>query len=313
MSRHTCIRAMAAVVAGAGLALLSAGVAAAEPGTPTPTTPAPSSSLATLTKAGTSFRTAPMVGIDQPVRLGASTGDYLYWSFSATAGQVTDVAITVALPPAGSRHNASSWTVDVFDGLRRRQACTAGAQTPVAATTDVEVTLGCTLREVRSWAEPWSGDPLPGTYVVRLSVIDLPEEDLGLPIVVDLRISATSDGDAEPEGGDLAVPLVPMASPGAARAVGAAGAGTGNPDTGGGTASASPGRSASASPGGSADLLVARGQSWIAASASRWIWTSVGGVLAAIAGVFGFTLTVRPRRRARISSSRGNPSRVEPM
>ena len=54
--------------------------------------------------------------------------------------------------------------------------------------------LGCTLRQVRPWAEPWSADPLPGTYYVRLSVIDLPEPDLGQPIDVDLLVARRRRG-----------------------------------------------------------------------------------------------------------------------
>jgi hypothetical protein len=30
---------------------------------------------------------------------------------------------------------------------------------------------------------------------------------------------------------------------------------------------------------------------------SRWVWTAIGGVLAAVAGVVGFAVTRRPRRR----------------
>lgn len=258
-----------AAVTGAGLGLLPAAVAWADP--------SPSPSSTTLSKAGTSFLTVPTVGIDQQVRLGASTGDYLYWSFSATAGQTSQVAITVTLPPAGSRHHASTWAVDVFDGLRRRQACTAGAQAPVADEAHTSVALGCTLREVRSWAEPWSGDPLPGTYYIRLSVVDLSEEDLGLPIQVEMRIAATDDGDPEPEGGELAAPLVPISRSGV-------------------TLTSVDGPGVSPSPSSSAEAIVAQGESWYAASAARWIWTSAGGALAAVAGVLGFRIVMRRRR-----------------
>lgn len=80
--------------------------------------------------------------------------------------------------------------MEVFDGLRRRQSCTAGTQNATGEATATALTLDCTLRQVRSWAEPWSGDPLPGTYYVRLSVTDVPQQDLGLAASVQLHIAA---------------------------------------------------------------------------------------------------------------------------
>ena len=160
-----------------------------------------------MNRAGTSFLTATPITAGQPVRVDASIGDHLYWSFPATAGQVHEITATVTFPKG--RSGASTWTVDVFDGLRRRQACTAGAQTPTVDAKASNVVLGCTLREVRSWAEPWSADPLPGTYVVRLSVIDLPEPDLGAPIDVDLLVGTIADRGASADDGELAAPLVP--------------------------------------------------------------------------------------------------------
>lgn len=255
----------AAALAAAGAVLLPAAASA---------TPTPSPGAATVERAGTSFLTATPVGAGQPVQVAATIGDYLYWSFSATAGQQAEIALTVALPP-GKRTGTSTWTVDVFDGLRRRQACTAGAQTPTAAADATEVRLGCTLRRVRSWAEPWSGDPLPGTYFVRLSVVDLPESDLGLPIQVDMLVGATDAGTSADDG-ELKAPLVPPARPG--KLVAAAG----SPDP-------------SASPN-----LVAEEEDtaldWLPDLSARWIWTTVGGVLAAVAGVVGFSLTWRRRR-----------------
>ncbi len=36
---------------------------------------------------------------------------------------------------------------------------------------------------------------------------------------------------------------------------------------------------------------------WLPDLGSRWVWTGIGGALAAVAGVFGFAVTRRPRRR----------------
>jgi hypothetical protein len=255
----------ALALAGTWIALLPASAAMADPASPSP-----SAGSGVVTKAGTSFLTAVAVGSGQQVKLGASTGDFLYWSFRATAGQTSTVTVTVALPAADTRNGGSTWTVDVFDGLRRRQACTAGMQSPTAAKADRSVTLGCTLREVRAWAEPWSGDPLPGTYYVRLAAADLPEQDLGLPIVVDLSIESEHSGDPAPEGGELRQPLVAATRPGAVLP----------------SVAASPSAAEEAS-------------DWLPAASTRWIWTAGGGVLAAVAGVLGYALTRRPMRGGR--------------
>ncbi|WP_319459087.1 peptidase [Micromonospora sp. RTP1Z1] len=258
---RTLLRSAAALVA-AGLILAPAAASAA----PTPT---PSPGAATVTKAGTSFLTATAITAGQPVRVGASTGDHLYWAFPAEAGQVHQVNATVTFPKV--RSGASTWTVDVFDGLRRRQACTAGAQTPTVPASATSVTLGCTLRQVRPWAEPWSADPLPGTYYVRLSVVDLPEPDLGLPIDVELLVTADGEGGASGDDGELTAPLVPNGR-----------AGT--------VLTAEP----------TAEPVAEEGSSltgWLPEPGSRWFWTTAGGVLAAVAGVVGFALTRRPRRR----------------
>lgn len=261
---------LAAAAAAAGIGLLAGGTllansAAAE---------SPSPKLAELTSVGTSFLTAATVKIDQPVSVAASTGDYLYWAFTAKAGDTAGVAVSVTLPKAEERHGKQTWNIDVFDGLRRRQACTAGAQSPVAETTATTVELGCTLREVRSWAEPWSGDPLPGTYYIRVSATDLPEEDLGLPITLAMRVTAENSDDASPEGGELAAPLAPAVKAGKVRASAPAEA---NP-----------------SPSEEAD-----DSDWIPSASSRWAWTLGGGVLAAVTGVAGFVLARRLRLAGR--------------
>ncbi|MFI6130393.1 peptidase [Micromonospora sp. NPDC051141] len=255
---RTLIR-VAAATAAAGLTLAPGAALAA---------PSPSPGATTVTKAGTSFLTATTITAGQPVRVGASTGDHLYWSFRAEAGQVHEVGVTVTF--GKPRTGPSTWTVDVFDGLRRRQACTAGAQTPTVDAAATGVTLGCTLRRVRPWAEPWSGDPLPGTYYVRLSVTDLPEPDLGLPVEVDLLAGATDSGGASGDDGELAAPLVPNTRAGTVL-----------------TAEPTPEPAAEEK----TDLT-----GWLPEAGSRWVWTSAGGVLAAVAGVVGFALTRRPRR-----------------
>jgi hypothetical protein len=219
--------------------------------------------------AGTSFLTAVAISASQPVHVDAVTGDYLYWSFPAKAGQRPDLSGTVALPPAGDRTGSQSWTLEIFDGLRRRQACVAGEQSPVAATGAAEVALRCQLRQVRSWAEPWDGDPLPGTYYARLSSTVLPEKDLGLPIRVDLAL-ATPDGDTGADQGVLAAPLVPNNKPGSVLTGEAAPAADQDDDSG----------------------------DWLPAFSSRWVWTAGGGALAAVTGLIGFALTRRRRLRA---------------
>ncbi|GAA2286902.1 hypothetical protein GCM10010402_50930 [Actinomadura luteofluorescens] len=235
------------------------------------TSPSPRPTVGT---AGTSFLTATTVEPGQPVRVPASTGDYLYWSFAAAAGQTGRIAVTVTLPPAASRHGAATYTIDVFDGLRRRQACTAGPQNATAAAGAASVRLRCTLRQVRAWAEPWADDPLPGTYYLRLAASGLPEQDLGLPIRADVRISA-KDGDARPAGAELKAPLSPAVDPGATLA---------------------PGTAPSASPVNSAPKPAERVKGWFSWPSSRWWWTIGGGVLAAVMAVAGYSLTRHPRR-----------------
>ncbi|MEU7750979.1 peptidase [Micromonospora sp. NPDC049101] len=259
--RTALLRSLAALLAAGGAALLPATAVAA---------PTPSPGATPVNRAGTSFLSATPISAGQPVRVDASIGDHLYWSLPATAGQVREVSATVTFPKG--RSGPSTWTVDVFDGLRRRQACTAGAQTPTVDAKATSVALGCTLREVRPWAEPWSADPLPGTYVVRLSVTDLPESDLGAPIDVDLLVGTIADRGSSADDGELAAPLVPNTK-----------AGT--------VLNAVPPVDPEADD--ESDPLA----DWLPDLGSRWVWTSIGGVLAAVAGVVGFAVTRRPRRR----------------
>jgi len=267
-----------------GLAVGAAGAAVLLVATPAAADgPTPAPAEATLTKAGTSFLTAAAVHIDQPVRVSAATGEYLYWSFPAQAGQTSSIAATVTLADPATRSGASTWTIDVFDGLRRRQPCTAGMQAPVGSATDRQVQAGCVLRQVRAWAEPWSADPLPGTYYVRLSVTDLPEQDLGLPVQVELRVSADVSGDTSPEGGRLEAPLTPTVRQGAVLTSDAV---AGDPAAAGQVSEES-----------WWDGVVGWFSGWLPGLTSRWIWTVAGGVLAAVGGVVGFGLTRRPRPR----------------
>ncbi|WP_305784404.1 peptidase [Symbioplanes lichenis] len=246
-----------AALAGITVAALGATPALADP-SPAPSTP--------VTIAGTSFLTAVPVTPGRPVDVPAVTGDYLYWSFAAEAGQRPDLTAEVALPPATDRHGTQSWTVEVFDGLRRRQPCVAGDQSPRAAKEATSVALRCQLRQVRSWAEPSDGDPLPGTYYVRLSSSLLPDQDLGLPIKVHLTLAAPK-GDTGDDQGILAAPLNPENSPGTVN-------GTIPP------------------------LAEEDDDGWLPEFSSRWIWTAGGGILAALTGIIGFALTRRRRPRA---------------
>lgn len=159
------------------------------------------------TEAGTTFRTAVAIKQDEKATADASTGDYLYWQFPAGAGQRATVKATVNLPEASARHGAATWQLDVFDGLRRRQACTTGDRTARAGEQDTTVALSCTLRTVRPWSERWANDPLPGAYYIRLTVVDVPDRDLGLPVKAEVRVSAEDAGGARAEGGALGTPL----------------------------------------------------------------------------------------------------------
>lgn len=159
------------------------------------------------TEAGTAFRTATAIEQGRKATADASTGDYLYWQFPAGAGQKATARATVTLPEASARHGSATWQLDVFDGLRRRQACTSGEQTRRASQQAASVTLTCTLRTVRPWSERWANDPLPGAYYIRLTVVDAPEKDLGLPVKAEVEATAEDVGGERAEGGELGAPL----------------------------------------------------------------------------------------------------------
>ncbi|MFE3548438.1 hypothetical protein ACFXN2_07180 [Streptomyces kronopolitis] len=267
---------MTAVLAGAAL-FGAAGTALADSPSPSASSSADGEPAAP-TEAGTSFRTATAIRPDQPATADASTGDYLYWVLPVDAGQRATVKAEVSLPQAAARHGAATWQLDVYDGLRRRQSCTYGAQTRTAAAESGSVELSCTLRTVRAWAEPWANDPLPGSYYVRLTVVDLPKDDLGLPVHAEVKATAADTGGAHAVDGALAAPLVP-------------GAATATPQDG-------------ESPAGQ-QSVAADGPDggWSSGWWSdRWIWTAVGGLLAALAGIAGYRLT----------RGSGRPSRIPP-
>ncbi|MGW0609129.1 hypothetical protein [Streptomyces sp. NPDC002788] len=258
------IRALSAAMLTLGLAAAPA-AADASPGPSQDATSAP-------TRAGTSFRTATEIEQGQAATASASTGDYLYWSFPADTGQRPTVTATVKLPKT---HALQTWQVDVYDGLRRRQACRYGAQTRTAAADVSSVELACVLRTVRSWSEPWADDPLPGTYYVRLTATGVGAADLGLPVDARVRTDSEDIGGSAAVDGSLAEPLVPgiATKPEGAREDAAVLAGL-QPEDG-----------------------------WASGWWSdRWVWTALGGVLAALAGVAGYALT----------RGSGRPSRVPP-
>ncbi|MFF9912506.1 hypothetical protein [Streptomyces sp. NPDC013457] len=268
------VRALSAVVLAAA-ALFGPAAVPVLADTPTPSGSAGAASTAGPTEAGTTFRTAAFFRQGQQATAEASTGDYLYWVFPADTGQRPTVTASVTLPDSAVRHGASTWRIDVYDGLRRRQPCMYGMQSRTAAQEAATVELACTLRPVRPWADTWDDDPLPGSYYVRLTVTGLPEEDLGQPFTARIGATSVEKGGAYAGGGSLAAPLVPGATT-------EDGASAGTP---------------------SAVEARAPEDGWASGWWSdRWIWTAVGGVLGALAGIGGYTLT----------RGAGRPSRVPP-
>ncbi|MGW6564714.1 hypothetical protein [Streptomyces sp. NPDC054975] len=264
----------AALLAGAALFGPAAVPVLADSATPTPSGSA-SAATAGPTEAGTTFRTAAFFRQGQQATAEASTGDFLYWVFPADTGQRPTVTASVTLPESTARHGSSTWRIDVYDGLRRRQPCMYGMQSRAAAREAATVELSCTLRPVRPWADTWDDDPLPGSYYVRLTVTALPEEDLGQSFTARIGAVSAEKGGAYAGGGSLAAPLVPGAT----------------------TEDA-----ASADTPSAVDARAPE-DGWSSGWWSdRWIWTAAGGVLAALAGVAGHTLT----------RGSGRPSRVPP-
>ncbi|MFJ3821877.1 hypothetical protein [Streptomyces nodosus] len=227
------------------------------------------------TSAGTSFRTATEIEQGQQATANASTGDYLYWSFPADAKTRPTVKATVKFA-SSSRNGGQTWQLDVYDGLRRRQACQYGTQTRTAATDAASVELACTLRTVRAWSEPWADDPLPGTYYIRVTAVGVGAGDLGLPVDTEVRVESKDIGGAAAVDGSLAEPLVP------------------------GIATTSQESSDSEAP---KLFSLKPGGGWSSGWWSdRWVWTGIGGILAALAGIGGYALT----------RGSGRPSRIPP-
>ena len=215
--RTTRLLAAAALLTGAAMAALTGPASADDPSTAPAADPSATASStagggkdAAPTEAGTDFRTATAVQQGQQATANASAGDYLYWTFPADTGQHVKVTATVTFPTSSVRHGPSTWQLDVYDGLRRRQSCRFGTQTRTAAADATSVGLTCSLRAVRSWAEPWSNDPLRGAYYLRLTVLGLPPADLGLP--VQAAVKATSSGTAGRQAVDGSVAPVVSAN-----------------------------------------------------------------------------------------------------
>ncbi|MEV2210034.1 hypothetical protein AB0H86_00675 [Streptomyces sp. NPDC050997] len=260
--------------------LLMLGLAVAPAVADSSPSPSASDDSSAPTAAGTSFRTATEIEQGQAATANGSAGDYMYWSFPADAGQRPTVGATVKLPAA---HASETWQIDVYDGLRRRQSCQYGAQTRTAAAGTASVRLTCVLRTVRAWSEQWANDPLPGTYYVRLTAVDLTTADLGLSVDTELRVDSKDIGGSAAVDGSLAEPLVP------------------------GIAVTSESDNSESDEDSSSDSAVLSAiepdDGWSSGWWSdRWVWTALGGVLAALAGVGGYTLT----------RGAGRPSRVPP-
>ncbi|EKX60773.1 hypothetical protein STRIP9103_08074 [Streptomyces ipomoeae 91-03] len=257
-----------------GAALLMLGLAVSPAVADSTPSPSPSENGEAPTEAGTSFRTAAEFEQGQTATASASTGDYLYWSFPADAGQRPTVRATVKLP-AGAQ-SSSTWQIDVYDGLRHRQACQYGAQTRTAGAEATSVELSCTLRTVRAWAEQWSDDPLPGTYYIRLTTTRLATADLGLPISTEIEVDSKDIGGSAAVDGSLAKPLVP------------------------GIAVTSQQEDEDASDEAVLSSLEPD-DGWTSGWWSdRWVWTALGAVLAALAGIGGYSLTRGSGRPARV-------------
>ncbi|MEU6465465.1 hypothetical protein [Streptomyces sp. NPDC046976] len=253
------------VLSALGTTLLALGLAAgpaAADSSPSPSASDGSGSSAP-TQAGTSFRTATELQQGQQATASGSTGDYLYWSFPADTGQRPTVKATVKLPQT---HGAETWQLDVFDGLRRRQSCQYGASSRSAEQGANSVELACVMRTVRGWAEPWANDPLPGTYYVRLTVVDMGAADLGQPVNAEIQVDSKDIGGPSAVDGSLGKPLVPGIAVKS-------------------EAQGDDSKTAVLSSFGSRD-------GWSSGWWSdRWVWTGIGAVLAALAGIGGYALT----------------------
>ncbi|MCG3039209.1 hypothetical protein ACLIYM_11220 [Streptomyces fenghuangensis] len=249
-------------------ALLTVGLAAGPAAADSTPSPSPSDDSAAPTSAGTSFRTATEIDQGRTATANASAGDYLYWSFPADTGQRPTVRATVKLP---AEHAAQTWQIDVYDGLRRRQACQYGAQTRTAAAGTESVELACVLRTVRAWSEPWANDPLPGTYYLRLTAVGVRTADLGQPVAAEVRVESEDMGGAAAVDGRLAEPLIPGVAMAQRQDEDEDEEDSGVP---------------------AVLSAIEPDDGWSSGRWSdRWVWTASGAVLAALAGIGGYALT----------------------
>ncbi|MFI7244924.1 hypothetical protein [Streptomyces qinglanensis] len=239
------------------------------------------------TRAGTGFRDATAVPPGRSATANASSGDYLYWVFPLDTGQRATFKAEVELPEQSARHGDSTWRIDVYDGLRRRQPCMYGMQSRVATDDSASVELSCTLRPVRSLDDPWSAHPLPGSYYLRLTAVDAPEKDLGLPVRAQVEAVAKDAGGAHAVDGALSTPLTPGVSAGDGKHAE-------EPEDGeDGEDGASPDAQ-------QAPAAVEPEDGWSSGRWSdRWIWTVAGGVLAALGTLGGYVLARGPGRPSR--------------
>ncbi|WP_436776679.1 peptidase [Yinghuangia sp. YIM S09857] len=224
---------------------------------------------------GTSFLTAGKMEADTSTTTSGSVGEYMYWSFPALAEQ--DVAAKVTLTLPNDLSSATTWRVDVFDGIRRHQPCASGRPQVSAPPPETEVRIDCGPRTIRPWSEAWSADPLPGTYYVRVSALEFDEKDVGRKIGVKLELSAKGGGDSGPDAGQddaLKAPLVPVTQ-------------AGKPLQPGQVAET---RKVTLAGFDSGD------DAWLSGTTGRWVWTSAGGVVAMLLGVGGYLFSRHPRR-----------------
>lgn len=224
---------------------------------------------------GTSFLTAGKMEAKTSTTTTASTGEYMYWSFPALAGQDVSAKVTLTLP--NSRKAATTWRVDVFDGIRRHQPCAMGRPQTTVQPGDTTVQIECGPRTIRPWSEAWDADPLPGTYYVRIAATEITEPDVGLKMQVKLELTAKGGGDMGPDAGQddsLKAPLVPITRAGQPLQPGQVAetrkvtlAGFDDGDDG-----------------------------WLSGTTGRWVWTVGAGLVAMVLGVGGFLFARHPRR-----------------
>jgi len=225
---------------------------------------------------GTSFLSAGTLALGDEAKWSASAGEYLYWQFPATAGKDIDARIDLELAAGNARSGPVTYRVEIYDGLRRRQPCVEGTQVATAQKTDTALSLTCTPRTVRDWAEPWSTDPLPGMYFVRIAAMAVPDLDAGAPIKVTVRVD-TKDGDDQVPTSDrrLADPLVPITGAGAVLKAGE------DSDT----------RSIAWDH----DEDHWYQWDWMDGPNARWFWTALATFVAVVFGVLGYQLTRKKR------------------